>query len=336
MFRDEIEITLSAGRGGDGLVSFLREKFNPRGGPDGGDGGHGGSIFLVATDDRSSLLELGRQRRYQAGNGAPGGPQLCSGRDGADLELHVPLGTQVFDAARGNLLRDLTHEGLRLEVVRGGQGGLGNARFKNPVRQAPRRATPGQPGEERKVRLELKIAAEVGLLGLPNAGKSTFLARVTAAQPKIADYAFTTLAPQVGIARVGDYDTLCIADLPGLVEGASRGIGLGHRFLRHVERCGVLLHLIDVSDGAAMEPLEAHRVIVEELSQAAPGLASKPRLVVATKVEGSAAETRARELAEGLGRPVLAMSAVTGQGVAQVLREAHAVARSRPAPGSAE
>jgi GTP-binding protein len=335
MFRDEIEITLIAGRGGDGLVSFHREKFNPRGGPDGGDGGHGGSIFLVAAADRSSLLELGRQRTYRAGNGAPGGPQLCTGRDGADLELLVPEGTQVFDAGRENLLRDLAHEGMRLEVVRGGRGGRGNARFKNAVRQAPRAATPGRPGEERRVRLELKIAAEVGLLGLPNAGKSTFLARVTAARPKIADYAFTTLAPQVGIARVGDYDTLCIADLPGLVEGAAQGVGLGLRFLRHVERCKVLLHLVDVSEGA-MDPVAAHAVIVAELAQATPGLVDKPRIVVATKVEGPAAEARAEELARALGQPVLRMSAVTGRGVDLVLQRAHAAARSRPGAIGAE
>jgi GTP-binding protein len=242
----------------------------------------------------------------------------------------VPQGTQVFDAERGNLLRDLTDEGMRLEIVRGGRGGRGNARFKNSVQQAPRKATPGQPGEERSVRLELKIAAEVGLLGLPNAGKSTFLSRVTAARPKIADYAFTTLVPQVGIARVGEHDTLCIADLPGLVEGAARGVGLGLRFLRHVERCRVLLHLVDVSDGAAMEPLAAHRVIVAELAQATPGLAQKPRIVVATKVESPEAEARAQELERALGQPVPCMSAVTGRGVAEVLRLLHAAARSRP------
>jgi GTPase len=331
MFRDEVEIEVQAGKGGDGLVSFRREKYVPRGGPDGGDGGRGGSVLLVASSDLNSLLKLGRRKRYAADNGRPGGTSNKAGRDAEDLRLEVPVGTQVFDAEHGNLLRDLTAEGQVLEVARGGDGGLGNARFANAVRQTPRIATKGRPGEDLRVRLELRLFAEVGLVGLPNAGKSTFLARVTAATPKIADYPFTTLVPQVGIAAVGDHDTLVVADLPGLIEGASEGHGLGHRFLRHVERCKVLLQLVDVSAGASAEPREAWRVIDAELARSSPALAAKPRLVVASKCEDPEAEAQAEELERELGRPVLRMSAVTGRGVGEVLAQALRLAR-RPEP----
>jgi len=327
MFRDEISIEVHAGKGGDGLVSFLREKFRPKGGPDGGDGGRGGSVFLVAREDLGSLLELGRRKHYVAAKGQPGGSKNKTGKCGEDLELTVPVGTQVYDAVRGNLLADLDRLGRRLEVARGGAGGLGNAHFVSSVRQAPRQATPGQAGESRQVRLELKMFAEVGLLGLPNAGKSTFLARVSAARPKIAEYPFTTLVPQVGIARVGDYDTLCIADLPGLIGGASEGHGLGHRFLKHVERCEVLLHLVDVSAGAEIEPEEAYRVLTRELELSSPTLMAKPRLTVASKCEGEAAEQRAQELEAALGHEVLRMSSATGHGIDAVLERARALAR---------
>src|SRR5687768_15945462 len=266
MFRDECEIEVRAGKGGDGAVSFRREKHAPKGGPDGGDGGHGGSVILRASSEVHSLLELGRRPRYSAANGHPGGPSNSTVRDGQDLEISVPVGTQVLDARHGNLLRDLAAPGQRLEIALGGAGGRGNASFASAVRQTPRTATPGEPGEALRVRLVLKLAAEVGLVGLPNAGKSTLLSRVTAAEPKIADYPFTTLAPQVGIARVRDYDTLVIADLPGLIEGAAEGHGLGDRFLRHVERCGVLVQLVDVSEASPVEPLEAYRIIDRELA----------------------------------------------------------------------
>jgi GTP-binding protein len=331
MFRDECEIEVRAGKGGDGLVSFRREKHVPKGGPDGGDGGRGGSVFLVASEDVHSLLDIGRRPRHVARNGQPGGPSHRTGRDGEDLVLDVPVGTQVLDPARGNLLRDLARGGVRLELARGGAGGRGNASFTNAVRQAPRHATPGEPGEQRRVRLVLKLFAEVGLVGLPNAGKSTFLARVTAATPRIADYPFTTLVPQVGIARVGDYDTLVLADLPGLIEGAAEGHGLGDRFLRHVERCAVLLQLVDVSDGALTEPLEAWRVIDRELARSSPQLAAKPRLVVASKCEGAAAEERAAALEAELGRGVLRISALQGRGLRELLRAAQGLVRgSRP------
>ena len=331
MFRDEIEIEVAAGKGGDGAISFYREKFVPRGGPDGGDGGRGGNVILVASDQVNSLLKLGRRMRYQAQNGQPGMNSNKSGRDGLDLEIDVPVGTQVFDAQRGNLLRDLKSHGERLEVVLGGSGGQGNAKFATAVRQTPRFAQPGKAGESRKLRLELKLFAEVGLVGLPNAGKSTFLSKVTAATPKIADYPFTTLVPQVGIAKVGEFDTLVIADLPGLIEGASEGHGLGHRFLKHVERCGVLLHLVDVSDDAPQDPASAWHTVERELQRASATLHAKPRLTVATKVESPQAEARAEELEQALALPVARISSWTGRGLTELLAAAQRLVRS-PGP----
>jgi len=327
MFRDEIVLELKAGRGGDGLLSFRHERGAPKGGPDGGDGGRGGNIVLRARDDVNSLLRLGRRKGYVGGKGQPGGVQNMTGRDGADLVLDVPRGTQVFDSERGNLLRDLASPGMELVVCKGGTGGRGNTHFTNAVRQAPRIATKGRDGEVRVVRLEQKIWAEIGLIGLPNAGKSTFLARVTAATPKIASYPFTTLVPQVGIATVGDYDTLCIADLPGLIAGASEGHGLGHRFLKHVERCSALMQLVDVSDGADLEPEESWRVIDQELANSSPDLHAKPRITVASKCEDEQAEARAKDLEQALGTPVLRMSAATGAGLEQVLEAARELVR---------
>ncbi len=331
LLRDECEIRVHGGKGGDGLVSFWREKFVAKGGPDGGDGGDGGSVVLLATARVNSLLTLGRSPRYEARSGQPGGVNNRAGPSGEDVELEVPLGTQVFDAARGNLLRDLVEEGQRLVVAAGGRGGRGNPHFATAVRQTPRRAEPGRLGETRRLRLELKLFAEVGLVGLPNAGKSTFLASISRATPKIADYPFTTLEPQVGIAAVGDYDTLVVADLPGLIEGAAEGHGLGYRFLKHVERCRVLLHLVDVSAEALDEPAASVRVIVRELAQYSSELAVRPRLVVATKVESEADEGRARELEAALGEPVHSISAHTGRGVRALLDRTTALVRM-PAP----
>jgi GTP-binding protein len=327
LLRDELTLEVAAGRGGDGMMSFRRERKLPKGGPDGGDGGRGGNVVLVASGELNSLLKLGRRKRYAAKNGQPGGPRTKTGKNGEDLHLEVPVGTQVFDAKHGNLLRDLAQEGQELIVVEGGVGGRGNTHFANAVRQAPRISTPGRPGEERTLRLELKMVAEVGLVGLPNAGKSTFLSRVTAASPKIADYPFTTLEPQVGIATVGDYDTLCIADLPGLIEGASEGHGLGDRFLRHVERCSVLIQLVDVSAGADTEPEAAWRTIDAELRRSSPVLAAKPRLVVASKCEDEQAEARAEELDRVLGGGVLRLSSATGAGVEALLAAARRLVR---------
>ncbi len=328
MFRDECQIEVIAGSGGDGMAAFRREKFVPKGGPWGGDGGHGGDVVLVATDSVNSLLFVGRRPRYEAEGGRPGGPAKRSGRCGKDLVVEVPVGTQVRDLERGNLLCDLARPGDRLVAARGGRGGRGNARFANAIRQTPREAESGRDGERRGVLLELKIVAEVGLVGLPNAGKSTFLARTSAATPKIADYPFTTLLPQVAIARVGDYDTLCLADLPGLIEGAADGVGLGHRFLKHVERCPVLLHLVDVSSGANTPPGEARQTILSELLLYSAELAGRPRLLVATKVEDEASERAADDLERVAEEPVWRISSQTGRGVEELLRAAHALTRA--------
>jgi len=336
MFKDEIQFEVAAGKGGNGAVSFHREKFVPRGGPDGGDGGDGGDVVLKASRHHNSLIHLAGKRTWRALDGQGGMGQMASGRAGADLVLEVPIGTQVFDAVHGNLLRDLTTDGMTLVVAKGGKGGLGNARFATATRQTPRFSGDGRPGEEREVRLELKLFAEVGLVGLPNAGKSTFLKSVTAATPRIADYPFTTLSPQVGIARLSDIDTLVLADLPGLIEGASEGVGLGHRFLKHVERCGVVLHLVDCSEDALVEPDEARRVIERELGNFDAELARKPRLLVATKVEGEAARERAQELARRAGRPVLCISSHTRDGLKELLVAAHRMVRQadlRGVPG---
>jgi GTP-binding protein len=333
MFRDEAEIEVIAGDGGDGIVSFHREKFVPKGGPDGGDGGAGGDVVLIASTQVHSLLELGRNHRYAAKNGQRGGTKEMTGRSAESIELLVPVGTVVKDSERGNVLRDLNTPGERLVAALGGKGGKGNARFATAVRQVPRIATPGVPGERRRLLLELKLSADVGLLGFPNAGKSTFLSRVSAARPKIADYPFTTLAPQVGIVPVGDYDTLVMADLPGLIEGAAEGAGLGHRFLRHVERCRVLLHLVDVSTLAEPGPAEAYRVLDAELRRKSPELNAKPRIVVATKAhEDPDSEARVAELAAAVseqgGGQVLALSSVLGVGVPEVLRAAREIVRA--------
>ncbi|MEM7307728.1 MAG: GTPase ObgE [Planctomycetota bacterium] len=333
MFRDECEIEVFAGKGGDGAISFHREKYVPKGGPDGGDGGKGGDVVLVATSRINSLLALGRRPRYAAKNGQPGGPRNRFGHGGADLVVEVPIGTQVFDAERGHLLSDLDVDERRLILAAGGRGGRGNASFKSSVRQTPRRFEHGRPGESRRVRLELKLFAEVGLVGLPNAGKSTFLSVVSRARPKIADYPFTTLVPQVGIAEVGDYDTLVFADLPGLIEGAADGAGLGHRFLKHVERCRVLLHLVDVSAEANTDPTEALAVLERELERYSPELYQRPRLLAATKVEDEAAEQRAAELEQAAGRKLFRLSSLLGEGLAPLLEQLRRTVRDAPDAG---
>jgi len=322
MFRDEAVITVIGGKGGDGMASFRREKYVPRGGPNGGAGGDGGDVVLVASTELNSLLRVGRQYRYAAKKGRPGGSSNKSGRCGADLRVEVPVGTQVFDKEHGNLLCDLEFVGQEVVVTRGGRGGRGNSSFANSIRQTPRYAQTGREGERRELKLELKLFAEVGLLGFPNAGKSTFLSAVTSATPKIADYPFTTLEPQVGIAEIGNYDTLVIADLPGLIGGAAEGHGLGHRFLKHVERCRILLHLTDVSETAAEDPVEAWRVLSDELAGFSPSLLEKPRLIVASKCEDEAAEARATELEAACGERVWRISSVQRSGLGELLTEA--------------
>jgi len=323
MFRDEAEIEVIAGDGGDGRVSMRREKFVPFGGPDGGDGGDGGSVILRADANLNSLLPIGRRYRYAAEGGEAGMGSNKAGRSAESLILPVPVGTQVFDRVRGNLLRDLKRHGAEVVIAQGGRGGQGNARFASSTRQTPRHATKGRAGERRKLRLELKLFAEVGLVGLPNAGKSTLLATVTAATPKIADYPFTTLVPQVGIAQLSQNETIVIADLPGLIEGASEGVGLGHRFLKHVERCQAILQLVDVSESAEMAPAEAFRVIDGEVRAFSELLAKKERVVAASKCESEEDEARAIELERAIGHKVWRVSSAQRRGLAELLRECH-------------
>jgi GTP-binding protein len=340
MFRDECEIEVRAGKGGDGMMSFRREKYVPRGGPDGGDGGDGGSIVLYTTDRVNSLLDVGRRKTYRGDKGRPGSTNNCAGAGGEDLRIEVPVGTEVCDAKRGHVLRDLTDLGDEVVIAQGGRGGRGNSQFANSIVQAPRHHELGRDGEVREIRLVLKIVAEVGLIGLPNAGKSTFLSRVSAARPKIADYPFTTLEPQVGIAKVGDYDTLCIADLPGLIEGAAEGVGLGHQFLRHVERCRVLLHLVDVSTAAdegrgGQGPDEAWRVIEAELKNYEVDLTDRPSLVVATKCEDEGATEGIALLKEAVGDKIFQISSLRGDGLPELLSAARELVRDADAAEAA-
>ena len=318
MFIDETEITVSSGRGGDGLVSFRREKFVPRGGPDGGDGGNGGDIVLRSSVHLNTLAGLQHRRHYRGGNGQPGGANNRTGRNGESLLIEVPVGTLVRDRERGHVLRDLSKPGVEFVVVSGGRGGKGNKHFAHSTNQTPRRSTQGQPGQVRELRLELRLVADVGLVGLPNAGKSTFLSRVSAARPKVADYPFTTLQPLLGIVH-RDHFGMVIADLPGLIEGAHQGAGLGDRFLRHVARTRVLLQLVDASEGAEAA-IAAYHTVRSELALSGLALEDKPVIVALSRadtVEDPAAV--ARTLERACGMPICVLSAHTGLGVAEVL-----------------
>ena len=316
MFLDEIDFHVRGGRGGDGCVSFRREKYVTRGGPDGGDGGRGGDVVLRTSVHENTLYHLSGRREYAARNGQPGRSSDMIGASADDLVLDVPVGTVVLDAARGNVLRDLDRPGQSFVVVRGGKGGRGNARFATATNRTPRQAEKGQPGEERHVRLSLKLIADVGLVGLPNAGKSTLLATLSRARPKVAAYPFTTLEPQLGIVPIGDDGrTIVLADIPGLIEGAHEGKGLGIQFLKHLERTRALLQLVDCSSAAEVDPLDARRIVLDELRGYSPALADRPRLVLATKVEDDAARARARDLEAEIGVPVLAVSAATRAGL---------------------
>jgi GTP-binding protein len=324
VFIDSVTIRVAGGRGGDGCVSMRREKYVPRGGPDGGNGGRGGSVYLEATLGGTTLLDFRYRRDYAAGNGAAGGGQRRTGADGEDIVIAIPCGTAVYDHEAGVLLGDLVAAGDHVLVARGGRGGRGNWEFRSARNQAPRRATPGRPGERREIRLELKLIADVGLVGAPNAGKSTLLARLTAARPRIADYPFTTLVPNLGIVDLGDWKSCTLADIPGLVAGAAEGKGLGHDFLRHVERTRSLLLLVDVAAGAW---IEACTMLRGELGRYGRGLVERPFAVVLTKADLVDAETTAigqRAVAEW-GREhgaaaTLALSAATGSGLAELRR----------------
>jgi GTP-binding protein len=319
MFIDEIEFVVRGGKGGDGAVAFHREKFVTRGGPDGGDGGDGGNVVFRTSTHENTLYHLVGRSVYEARGGQPGGGKDMTGRSAEDLVLDVPVGTVVLDAERGNVLRDLARPGETFVVARGGRGGRGNARFATSTNRAPRQAEPGQPGEERPVRLSLKLIADVGLVGLPNAGKSTLLSTLSKARPRIAAYPFTTLEPHLGIVPFGDGASLVMADIPGLIEGAHEGRGLGIQFLKHVERTRALLHLVDCSTTATVEPLEARNVVLDELRGYSEELARRPRLLVATKVEDEDARARAAELAAACGDVTVTISAATREGLADLL-----------------
>lgn len=325
-FLDSAKIWVKSGDGGDGAVSFRREKFVEFGGPDGGDGGRGGHVILRADPDLNTLIDFRYRQHVKAERGQNGMGKQRTGRDGADVVLRVPVGTQVFAEDRETLLFDLTEPGQEAIVCRGGRGGRGNLHFKSPTNRAPRHAEPGEPGEERWIWLELKLLADVGLVGLPNAGKSTFLAAVSRARPKIADYPFTTLTPKLGTVEAGD-DSFVLADIPGLIEGASEGRGLGDRFLGHIERCAVLIHLVD---GTQREIVKAYRTVRRELAAYGHGLADKPEIVCLNKcdaLEPVAIVRKRRALAKAAGRQVHAISAATRQGLEPVLAEARALVR---------
>lgn len=283
-FVDEATITVEAGRGGNGCVSFRREKYIPHGGPDGGDGGNGGSVWLVAKPGLTTLVDFRTQRRFRATSGQAGAGRQMTGAAGADIEIPAPVGTLVYEADTGELIGDLTHPGDRLLVARGGRGGRGNINFKSSVNRAPRRATPGTEGEARRLRLELKLLADVGLVGMPNAGKSSLLAAVSAARPKIAEYPFTTLHPELGVVRLGPERSFVVADVPGLIAGAAQGHGLGIQFLRHVDRTRLLLHLVDLSPADGFDP-EVIRTIEKELAEHDERLGRRERWLVFSKAD---------------------------------------------------
>ncbi len=333
MFVDELEIHVRAGKGGNGIVSFLRDAKVLRGGPNGGDGG---DVVLLPTTHCNTLYNLTGRGTFSADNGGQGLPKNCGGKDAEDLVIEVPVGTVVLDAERGNVLQDLDAPDKPWVLALGGYGGRGNTHFATATRRTPRKAETGKLGEERRVLLSLKLIADVGLVGLPNAGKSTLLATVTKARPKIAGYMFTTLEPMLGIALgPGEGNTFVLADIPGLIEGASVGKGLGDKFLKHIERTRLLLHLVDCGDLPMAEPAVAWRTIRQELEQYSHELAERPTLVVATKIEDEAGKQRAKALATAIGRPVLAISSATGSGLRELVAAVWSMLSALPRPFAA-
>ena len=323
MFLDRVKIRVRGGHGGNGVTAFRREKFVPRGGPSGGEGGRGGDVWLVADDSLNTLLHLRYNPEHTAERGRHGEGSNRSGREGIDTEVRVPVGTQVFDAETGEQLADLTADGQRWLAAKGGRGGFGNAHFATSTNRAPRYHQEGSAGEERELQLELKLIADVGLVGFPNAGKSTLISTISAAKPKIADYPFTTLEPHLGVVDLGDFRTFVVADIPGLIEGAHEGAGLGDRFLRHVERTKLLLHLIDLSSLAGRDPVEDYEKINRELRAYDPRLAEQPQIVVGTKLDALDEPERLERLrarAARDGREFYAISAVANKGVRELVQ----------------
>jgi GTPase len=330
-FLDQAKIYIRSGNGGAGAVSFRREKFIPFGGPDGGDGGKGGDVWIEAADGINTLIDYRYQQHFKAATGGHGMGQNRHGADGADIVLKVPTGTQVLDEDKETLISDLSKAGMRVLLARGGNGGFGNEHFKSSVNQAPRHANPGLDGEERTLWLRLKLIADAGLVGLPNAGKSTFLRSVSAATPKVADYPFTTLHPHLGVVTLGQGARFVMADLPGLIEGAAEGAGLGTRFLGHVERCVTLVHLIDITQD---DPIAAYRTIRHELESYGEDLAEKPEIIALNKIDALPAEEsteKRAELAKAIGKDVRLVSGVSGAGVRELVNEIAAMLRGREA-----
>ncbi len=322
-FIDETLITVQSGDGGNGCVSFRREKYVPLGGPDGGAGGKGGDVILVSSEDRRTLYPFRFKREFRAARGAGGEGRQRTGRSGEDLVIEVPPGTIVRDADRGELIKDFAHAGERFVVARGGRGGKGNAHFKSSTHRTPRFAQPGESGEFKKLKLELKLLADVGIIGLPNAGKSTLISVISSARPKIADYPFTTLVPNLGVVTSGDREPFVVADIPGLIAGASAGAGLGTRFLRHTERTRLLVHLVDASAIDPDRPLEAYTTVNAELASYSRDLAGKPQVIALTKLDITGAAERARAFKAALKKRVKIhlISAVTGKGVGPLVSD---------------
>ncbi|RFA30340.1 GTPase ObgE [Alkalilimnicola ehrlichii] len=325
-FVDEVTIRVTAGDGGNGSVSFRREKYVPRGGPDGGDGGSGGDVLLEADEGLNTLADFRHTRRFAAERGEGGSGKQCSGKSGKPLVIKVPVGTLVWDRGTEELIGDLVRHGQRLLVAKGGRGGLGNIHFKSSVNRAPRRATPGTPGERRELRFELKVLADVGLLGMPNAGKSTFIRAVSSARPKVADYPFTTLYPNLGVVSIGPGRSFVVADIPGLIEGAAEGAGLGVRFLKHLSRTRLLLHIVDAVPMDDHDPIVDIESVYAELERFSPELAGRERWLVLNKLDMLPADARdahARELIERLGwhGPVFRISALSGEGTEYLCQE---------------
>jgi GTP-binding protein len=318
MFIDEVKILVKAGDGGNGCLAFRREKYVPRGGPSGGDGGTGGDVVMVASQQANTLLHFRFNPEHKAERGRHGEGSQRTGADGHSIEVKVPVGTIVYDEMTGERLYDFTHADERFLVARGGKGGRGNQHFATSTHQAPTEHEPGRPGEEKRLRLELKLLADVGLVGFPNAGKSTLISRISAARPKIADYPFTTLEPNLGVVQMDNFRSFVVADIPGLIEGAHMGHGLGIQFLRHIERTRLLVHLVDVSEGSGREPTHDFDVIMEELASFSDDLVKKPMIVLATKMDAAQDPARVaslRDLTARRGLPYFEISSVTGLGI---------------------
>jgi len=322
MFIDRIKIRVQGGNGGNGVTAFRREKFVPRGGPSGGDGGRGGDVWIVADSSLNTLLHLRYNPEHTAGRGRHGEGSNCSGHDGADVIVRVPVGTQIFDTFAGEMLQDLAQDGARWLAAKGGRGGFGNAHFTTSTNRAPRYHQEGSEGEKFELQLELKLLADVGLVGFPNAGKSTLISTISAAKPKIADYPFTTLEPHLGVVDAGDFRTFVVADIPGLIEGAHEGTGLGDRFLRHIERTKLLLHLVDVSSASGRDPVQDYETVNHELEAYNSDLALRPQIVVATKIDALDEPERLEALrrqAIADGKPFFAISAVANRGLRELV-----------------